>query len=439
MLNRKRILFAVAIMACVLCCSLRAQTNSPYSRYGYGVLKDNSVGLSRSMGGISYGLRTNYSANPLNPASYSRVDSLTFLFDIGVNFTQSKLSDGVNNQRDDNGGLEYITILFPLTKGLGFSVGILPFSSVGYSFGSDQTVGGIAYRKTYDGSGGLSQLYAGLGYNTPLKGLSVGANFKYIFGSLKHNRALPQFSSAVSGSNLSYEYNKLSLNTINFDLGVQYEIPLSSDKRLVLGASFTPKKNSKGDFMSRYYDISSSGTTLRADTISADGIDAGIPATIGFGFTLARDYRYTIGADIMYQKWDNVKYSSLMNDGLTESERFNNRWKYSLGGEFMIDPFERNYLKKIRFRGGVNYSNSYLNVKNSEGNIKGYDEYGATIGFGLPIRDFEAYGGRTSYLNINFEYKRIKSEAKYMINEDYYGVSLNINVNELWFVKRKVY
>ena len=59
-------------------------TNSPYTRFGYGDLGERSFGAGRAMGGVGYGLRSPKQINPMNPASYSCMDSLTFLFDFGV-------------------------------------------------------------------------------------------------------------------------------------------------------------------------------------------------------------------------------------------------------------------------------------------------------------------------------------------------------------------
>ena len=59
-------------------------TNSPYTRYGYGDLSNRSFGAGRSMGGVGIGLRSSKQINPMNPASYSSMDSMTFLFDFGA-------------------------------------------------------------------------------------------------------------------------------------------------------------------------------------------------------------------------------------------------------------------------------------------------------------------------------------------------------------------
>lgn len=433
MLKNKKLLF-IAIIACLASSVGAQETNSPYSRYGYGILRDQAVGPSKAMGGIGYGLRHGQSANPMNPASYSRVDSLTFLFDIGVSATYGKLSDGVDSKNHYNGGLDYITILIPLAKGLGVSAGVLPYSSVGYKFGSTETTNDLSYIKSFSGSGGLSQVYLGAGYKLARTGLSLGANASYLFGTIEHTRSIPTIGS--TGSNTSAEYSRLRLKTFKFDMGLQYELTLSKKDKLTVGAVYSPKVNSKGDYENIHYELATSGTAVSADTTAYNSVDAGIPETYGAGFSLNRDNKLIVGADITYQKWNDVKYSEYMGDGLSQSDRFNNRWKYALGVEYMIDPYDRSFFKRVKFRGGVNYSNSYMNVKNSDNKIKGYDEYGATLGFGLPVRD--NLGGRFSYININFEYKKVKPKVSNMIDEQYFGISLNMNINEFWFFRKKI-
>ena len=59
-------------------------TNSPYTLYGFGDISDNHSGEQRAMGGVAIGSRSRTSINTANPASYSVVDSMTFMFDMGV-------------------------------------------------------------------------------------------------------------------------------------------------------------------------------------------------------------------------------------------------------------------------------------------------------------------------------------------------------------------
>ena len=114
-------------------------TNSPYTRFGYGMQADRSFAAGRAMGGIGYGLRSARQINPMNPASYTGMDSLTFLFDGGISAQMSWFNDGTHRQRDLNGGFNYAAMQFPLHRRLAVSIGLLPFSL----YGSIQRHGGI--------------------------------------------------------------------------------------------------------------------------------------------------------------------------------------------------------------------------------------------------------------------------------------------------------
>ncbi len=101
-------------------------TNSPYTRYGYGQLADQGSGNSKGMGGIAYGLRDRYQINFANPASYTAVDSLTFLFDGGITLQNSNLSNGTVKMNAKNSSFDYISMQFRLAKWGAMSIGMLP-------------------------------------------------------------------------------------------------------------------------------------------------------------------------------------------------------------------------------------------------------------------------------------------------------------------------
>ena len=133
---------------------------SPYSKVGYGLLNDNASGIQRQMGGVGYAMQNGRAINVMNPASYSQVDSLTFLWDIGLDLNNVWAKEGSLKGYNLGGGLDYITAQFRITKHLGGSFGLVPYSSVGYKYVGDID-GGTESR---EGSGGLLQLYLGAGY-----------------------------------------------------------------------------------------------------------------------------------------------------------------------------------------------------------------------------------------------------------------------------------
>jgi hypothetical protein len=64
--RRKRFFLLSVVLFTVTLVAVAQQvgSNSPYGRYGYGLLSDPSIGASETMGGISYGLRRSQQVIP---------------------------------------------------------------------------------------------------------------------------------------------------------------------------------------------------------------------------------------------------------------------------------------------------------------------------------------------------------------------------------------
>ena len=83
-------------------------------------------------------------------------------------------------------------------------------------------------------------------------------------------------------------------------------------------------------------------------------------------------------------------------------------------------------MSRIEYRFGGHIGNDYL-ILNGE-QIK---EYGASIGFGLPMRGF-------SKTNLYFDYTRkTGSSANNIHTEDFLTIGLSLNLYDFWFMKRK--
>ena len=401
-------------------------TNSPYTRFGYGELADRSVGAGRAMGGVGYGLRNPKQINPMNPASYSSMDSLTFLFDFGVSGQVSWLSDGTNSERKLNGNVEYITMQFPISRRLAVSLGLLPFSHVGYQFGESQTENGLSWGEAFSGSGSLSEAYGGVSFDIWKKRLAVGANVGFLFGNLTHARTLtfPE-SSGSYGVVRSQEYE---VRDLLLDFGVQYTHPLSKTERLTLGLVYSPGQQLSTTVYNQNQLLTSSSSTVSAelDTISNYRFD--LPSSYGAGISYVKDNRLTLALDFLYQDWGKAHFEG-------EKGAFKNRFRIGGGVEFIPRHDNRNYFGRIRYRAGVHYGDSYLRVgRSAENNYQGhgYKEYGASVGFGLPLID------NRSLLNISFEYVKTRPELSTMVEQQYFRFAVSYAFNELWFFKRKV-
>ena len=153
----RNIIFGIALL---LSTGVEAQnlSSSPYSRYAYGDLNENVPTAFRGMGGVGFGMRNNRAINPAQPASYTSCDTLTFMMDVAASVNWSRYQDASGHRNKANGNLEYVTIQVPIWKQwIAASVGVLPYSSVGYAITLNGSTGnnGYHYPTQYEGSGYL--------------------------------------------------------------------------------------------------------------------------------------------------------------------------------------------------------------------------------------------------------------------------------------------
>ncbi len=404
-------LMLVALLAASLTTAVAQITTSPYSKQGFGLLGDNASGIQRQMGGVGYAMQNGRAINVMNPASYSQVDSLTFLWDVGFDLNNVWSKEDDKSGHNFGGGLDYLTAQFRIMNHLGGSFGLVPYSSVGYTY-SGKIDGGT---ETLTGSGGLSQLYLGLGYE-PLKGLSVGANVSYLFGTITN-------TNATSTSSMTSYQRLMEVRDWNINLGVQYAAQLTARDRLTLGLAWTPRKSMHGHAWGVVLD----SQDTKADTVGFTSMSGKYeqPNTLGVGLGYNHDNRWLAEVDFTYQNWKNAKYYPIEGfESLTS--KFDNRWKAAAGLQF--SPNRRgSYVGSMAFRVGAFYNHDYQNIMGN--NVR---DYGATVGVGLPVP-----AGKTT-VNVGLEWRHRTSTPEAMITEDYLNITLSVNFNELWFWKNKI-
>lgn len=395
-------------------------TNSPYTRYGYGQLADQGSGNSKAMGGIAYGLRDKYQVNFANPASYTAVDSLTFIFDGGISLQNANFSDGTVKRNAKNSSFDYITMQFRASKWAAVSLGLLPYSNVGYSMGEyreDTATPTSSSVVTYSGEGGLHQLYLGAGFKI-IKNLSIGANFSYLWGDITRttNMTFPSGTGTVFPVKIQ---SNVAVKSYKIDLGAQYTQQFGKKHVATLGVIFSPGHDLNNDAyeVRQIGDQYTGATTTSKDTI----VTCGIPTTFGIGVTYVYDDRLTVGADFMYQNWGKVTY-------MNKEDAFCNRGKIAVGAEYLPNPVGRSYFAHVKYRLGAYYSKPYYKIDGA----RAADEYGVTAGFGLPIP-------RTrSVLSLSAQYVRTQGTQSAFLNENTLRLCVGVTFNERWFFKRKV-
>lgn len=416
-MHSSKILFAVILLisASQLAVS-QNNTNSPYTRFGYGEISDGTATEIRGMGGVSLGNRSQNTINSVNPASYSSVDSLTFMFDLGAGMRYSHFSEKNQSKNTLNANLEYITMRFPLAKWLGFSAGLLPYSFAGYNFSQSDSLTiprnspaedpyKVGYQQSFSGSGGISQLYGGLSVAL-FNHISIGVNAYYLFGDASHYRALTFGTS--SGYNSSLFTNQIKASDFKFRYGLQLYNTFADKHDVTLGLIYENKDKLNGEFTS----------TLNGDTIkNIKGFE--LPQTLGVGLTYTFNKKLTVGADFTQQKWGDALFF-----GKTDS--LVNTSKLAVGAEFIPNPSGRvRYSDHIRYRIGFSTVNQYYKMGSSQPN-----NFTVSVGVGLPTRTGK------SIMNASLEYGKIGSST--LLREDYLKLTFSTSINEFWFFKPKL-
>ncbi|MDE6338655.1 MAG: hypothetical protein K2K97_02570 [Muribaculaceae bacterium] len=419
-----KILMAGALLAAA---GASAQTSSPYSMYGYGIIGDRATSLQSQMGGVGYAMNSGRQINVMNPASYAAIDSLTFLFDLGADVSMLWSKEGSAKGYTTGGGVNYVTMQFPISKFMGGSVGLIPYSSVGYAFGNEIKHGALEN----SGSGGINQLYLGL--SGEYAGFSLGANVSYDFGNIVND----VFATPADGGGQTKFEHVMQIRDWNINIGAQYTARWNHWNKLVIGATYSPRKTMRGK---TYVTQQETTKDTRPDTVAFMHMKNKYfnPTSIGAGisYTYEKTYRVMVEADITWQQWSKAPYSALYGpeDVLNHSRaelvsagmNFYDRTRYAVGAE-IVPKLRGNYGERIAYRIGGYFANDYLNINGNR-----VREYGVTCGVGFPTPE-----GKTQ-VNLGVEWKNRSASPQKLVGENYLNVTLGVNFNEVWFWKRKI-
>ncbi|HTK21683.1 MAG TPA: hypothetical protein VL442_19335 [Mucilaginibacter sp.] len=444
MIKFTKVLFTFLFAVIVLNASAQstATTSSPYSRYGLGDISDQLLPQNIGIGGIA--TATNIiggynSINVINPASYGRINLTTI--DIGAATditTYSKLNYA--DQRNTNARLSHILFAMPVTRTSALSFGLMPYSQLGYSykttktnFGTGASVDTNAVNYTYSGEGSLSKAYFGYGV-TLFKHLMVGANFSYIFGSLKQYQSteLPSLYGVLD----SRAEQDNHVKGVNFDYGAQYTFDFSETKHLTLGysASVGSKLNVDNAYIVSQYTRDASGNESNAlDTLVNNQNPNGkiqLPRINHFGIAFQNEGKFLVGADYTMGKWSDLSIAGT-NAGLQDSKKFN------VGGQWTpnINALN-NYFALIDYRLGFLYEQTYLGQTVLGVNGADIKRYAVTFGLGIPLPHDRA---STAFYKVNFsaEIGQRGQLANALIKENYVNLHLGFTLNDRWFQRFK--
>ena len=404
-----RHIFLVLALVMSVGASAQNMTCSPYSRYAYGDMNENVPTGYRAMGGVGIGMRSNKAIDAAQPASYTSMDSLTFMMDVAASASWSRYQDASGMKNKANGNLEYLTLQFPLWKRwIAMSVGLLPYSSVGYDISTVDSLGSdYHFTKTYTGTGNISEVYAGLSFNI-CNWFALGANFYYMWGDLSRMRAV---TFSESGLNPTIQDEVLSVSSVRFRYGAQF-FHQWDKHAFSVGAIFENKMKLNSAF-------------VLVETQSSDSIPVYMggyetPMVWGVGASYTWNNRLTLGFDFERQYMS----SALYNGALGSESGLRDKNRYAFGVEYRHNPMGRKYEERMIWRLGVNVQDEYLASIQAR-------KFSIGVGIGFPLYTIG------TVINTTIEYSHRGNLSTGLVDNSL-RFTIGASICESWFFKRKL-
>lgn len=407
----KQTLLVVLLSLIIVSAQAQTFTNSPYSYYALGELEPSDYGRTSGMGGVGIGISSGQFLNRANPASLSSIDTLSFLFEVALSAKYTTYKTYNHGFTATNSGIKKLSVGFRLNHFWATSLGIAPYSNVGYNINQTGTIEGTnqAYNTNYKGNGGLSQFYWANSFRLT-HSLSVGVDASYIFGSITKSEEIT--SSGFAGYySLSNNYTP---NSLYFDLGSQYHMKVNNWDYIigVTGGFKTVLATAK------YLTVETASTTASSD-IPTTVFNQTIPAFWGLGASM-KSKSWTLAADYKVQYW-----GSLVNEN--SQHIYTNSRKIAFGVEYLPGISVPRFLyQRMVYQAGFHYDQSYLRLSGVN-----LDGYAVTVGVGIPGRR------ERSFMGMSFEAGKRGSLSNGLIRENYYQINVSLSLNDVWFVRPK--
>ncbi|MDQ3047676.1 MAG: hypothetical protein M3R27_09025 [Bacteroidota bacterium] len=476
--------------------SAQTGTSSPYSRYGIGDLSGKGYSQGFALGGTHIAMQNDstqmFFINSGNPASYSNIRLTTI--ELGANYVRNRLESTAFNKTINNASLGYISLAFPLKKWWGASIGLVPYSSVGYNISDRQEiyqVGTVDF--LYEGTGGVNQVYFGNGikpfYGLPrmyarsakykalmsprkadntlktaqelsndkaavravmkrkkaMQGLSLGVNASYLFGGYENTRR-----SIFDPANYSFNTRARTTTRVSdfyMDYGLQYSFLIDSVKtkdstgRVYKRDLRDNVKFTFGATFAAQTDINAKIDTLSVSYFYSSTGNEIVKDTIELSSNTKGSIKFPLsfGFGLGFKKGDRWMVAAdfaLQNwstyTAFNQSQGLKNSMRVSLGIQYVPDAkANASYPKRIHYRVGGRFAQTALELKSTQ-----LTEMAASFGVGFPVgRNYLLQN--FSMVNIGVELGKRGTIDSGLIQENFFKATIGFTINDRWFVKPK--
>ena len=429
----KKVLIVFLLITSTSSLFAQGTSSSPYSFFGIGEQYSPRTSENSAMGGIGVAFNHYKYLNFTNPAAIAFLRETTYSLGILNNDLTLKTAD--TKQNSVSTSLNYIALGFPLGKKAGFSFGLQPLSSVGYSlsnndFDEDENLSAITL---YSGEGGVNRVYGTFGIQIS-KSLAIGIEADYSFGRIENS-----ITNQRANVSLASKYKEESvIRGGAITLGTQYQKMFKSNLYFNAGATVKLGNDLNTTGNEYLYSLIGSGVNdIARDTIYTNEISGKykLPMKSIMGIGIGKHDKWHVGVE--YQNQD-----ALQSEGFTNitnsSYNYEKSNRISLGGFYLpkINSIS-SYWERVTYRAGLRIEKIGLAVDGTGtgANFTSIDDFGMSFGLGLPLKQL-------STVNLALEYGKRGTTSNNLIEENYFNVRLSLSLTasgqQGWFRKRKI-
>jgi len=410
-----------------------AQSNpdgSLYSRFGVGELQSFSSSQMEAMGGVGPAMHSLNYINFSNPGTWS--DQVLTRAAAGFTYQNITISDAAENRsRLSSGHLNAVQFSVPLLeRKLGAAIGFVPYSRVSYHVEQPGSIvtpapesDTLDYTIDFEGSGGLQQIVAGLGYRFN-SNFSAGISVQGFFGIIDNGRRTSFLEAGFRQTEVSIETR---LAGVSATVGSIYSVPrvFGDDDFFSVGAAFTLPTTLSGER------VRTLGRGLDRDTLgTAESGSLQLPFRIESGISYYPNSSWIISAGGKYEPWSDFESDFALPGTELQDNLLSDRFRGGVGVEFLpagtdlLAPF----FARVAYRLGAYYDQSYISPDPS---VR-VNTVALTGGLSLPTM---LSGTR---IDLNLQVGQRGSTENNLVKDVFYRFSANVNIGERWFQQTKL-
>jgi len=398
-------------------------TGSPYSLNELGDINFLGNVSNISMGGVESHIDS-IEFNINIPSSLAKLKTTNY--QVGTFYKSSSISNNNFNDRYNSSNINYIAIGIPVNK-FGFSFGVLPYSSVGFSLQTSESYNedNSISSRLFFADGNINRAFISLGIPI-FENLSVGGTINYNFGKFSYEM-FNQYDDVNYGI---YTNSSSEISGFTYSFSSNFSVPLNEELLLNFVYSLSPRNNLNSYNVESVYTSTSPTITLESlgDFVNVDLESKGLQNTL---LSVSEKTIYSIGLEkknnwFVGIQFENKLSSSFENSFLDiKNISYKNTKVYSFGGYLIPDASSlTSYWKRVKYRFGIKNEEKSIIVNNLPVN-----HFSLNLGLGLPLSGL-------SKANFGLEFGKIGNNDN-IVKESYFALRLGLSLNDVWFIKRK--